>query len=97
MRSTTYFLLEDQERHVIVHGESGLRVNVYGLEVDDYQPAPGELRIFGEAHGEWLAFETRGWSPESLAVLSGAVVWYARYLDYPEMQIRESDPRSALN
>ena len=93
MQSTTYFLLEDQERDIIVHGESGLRVNVFGLEVDQYQPAAGEIHIFGEAYGEWLAFETDGWTIEGLNVISGAVLWYARYLDYPEMKITENDPR----
>jgi hypothetical protein len=94
MSSATYFLLDEQERDVIVHGETGLRVNVFGLDVDNYQPTKGELHIFGEAHGEWLAFETKGWSMESMAIISGAVVWYARYLDYPEMQISEKDPRT---
>jgi hypothetical protein len=93
MQTTNYFLLEDQERDVIVHAETGLQVNVFGLEVDNYSPASGELHIFGEDHGEWLAFETEGWSMESMDIISGAVVWYARYLDYPEMQISEEDPR----
>jgi hypothetical protein len=92
MRSTTFFLLDNQERDVIVHGASGLRVNVFGLEVDQYQPTAGEIHIFGEAHGEWLAFETDGWTTEDLAIISGAVLWYARYLDYPEMRITEEDP-----
>jgi hypothetical protein len=93
MLSTSYFLLEDQDRDIIVHGETGLRVNVFGLEVDQYEPTPGELHIFGDDHGEWLAFETEGLSREDLDVLSGAVQWYARYLDYPQMQIRADDPR----
>jgi hypothetical protein len=93
MLTTNYFLLEDQERNVIVHGETGLRVHVFGLEVDDYHPAPGELHLFGDDHGEWLAFETEGWSMESMDIITEAVVWYARYLDYPEMNIQTEDPR----
>lgn len=96
MLPNNYFLLEDQERDIIVHGETGLRVNVFGLEVDQYEPTPGELHIFGDDHGEWLAFETEGWSIENLDIISGAVKWYARYLDYPEMQISEEDPRPAV-
>jgi hypothetical protein len=96
MQSTTYFLLDDEERDVIVHGESGLRVNVFGLEVDRYQPTEGEIHIFGEAHGEWLAFETERWTKEDLTIISGAVLWYARYLDYPEMEITEEDPRPRI-
>jgi hypothetical protein len=93
MQTNNYFLLDDEERHVIVHGETGLRVNVFGLEVDNFRPTPGELHIFGDAHGEWLAFETEGWSMESMTIISDAVAWYACYLDYPEMQITEEDPR----
>jgi hypothetical protein len=93
MQTETYFLLDDQDRDVIVHGQTGLRVNVFGLEVDQYQPTAGEIHIFGEAHGEWLAFETEGWTMEDLSVISGAVLWYARYLDYPEMCVSEEDPR----
>jgi hypothetical protein len=96
MQTTNYFLLDDQERHVIVHGETGLRVHVFGLEADNYRPTPGELHIFGEDHGEWLAFETEGWSMEGMDIITGAVVWYARYLDYPEMQLTRDDPRSAF-
>jgi hypothetical protein len=95
MLTTNYFLLDDQERDVIIHGETGLRVHVFGLEVDDYHPTPGELHIFGDDHGEWLAFETEGWSKESMDIITGAVVWYAQYLDYPEMNIQTEDPRPA--
>jgi hypothetical protein len=93
MISTTFSLLVDQERDIIVHGETGLRVNVFGLEVDSFQPAEGELHIFGDDHGEWLAFETEGWNGEELELISQAVLWYARYLDYPEMRIVTEDPR----
>jgi hypothetical protein len=93
MISNTYSLLEDQERDIIIHRISGLRVNVFGLEVDNYRPTKGELRIYGDDHGEWLAFETEGWNGEDLDIISQAVVWYARYLDYPEMTITTEDPR----
>ena len=43
-----------------MHSETGLRVHVFGLEVEGYQLAAGEIHIFGEAHGEWLAIEDRG-------------------------------------
>jgi hypothetical protein len=61
--------------------------------VDQYQPAKGELHIYGEDHGEWLAFETEHWDGDNLDLITQAVVWYARYLDYPEMTISTEDPR----
>ncbi|GAA4326449.1 hypothetical protein GCM10023149_29280 [Mucilaginibacter gynuensis] len=93
MYSTSYFLLNDQERDVIVHAETGVKVNVFGLEVDQFQPTRGELHIFGDDHGEWLAFETEGWNGEHFEVIQQAVLWYARYLDYPQMSIQTEDPR----
>jgi hypothetical protein len=96
MISNTYFLLEDQERDVIVHGETGIKVQVYGLEVDDYRPVSGELHIFGDDHGEWLAFETVGWNGGNLDIITQAVIWYARYLDYPQMNIQTEDPRPVM-
>jgi hypothetical protein len=95
MISNTFSLLEDQERDIIIHGATGLCVNVFGLEVDDYQPTKGEIHIFGNDHGEWLAFETEGWNGGNLDLITQAVVWYARYLDYPEMNIQTEDPRPA--
>lgn len=93
MLSTGYTLITHQEHDVIIHEATQIKINVFGLEVDDYHPTPGELHIFGEDHGEWLAFETQGWNGENLDVISQAVVWYARYLDYPEMQIQTEAPR----
>lgn len=54
MQTTTYSLLDDQERDVILHGHTGLRVHTFGLEADRYQPTAGKIHIFGEAPGEWL-------------------------------------------
>ncbi|GAA4326299.1 hypothetical protein GCM10023149_29000 [Mucilaginibacter gynuensis] len=95
MRSTTYYLLENAHRDIIVHGQSGLRVNVFNLETEGFEPKRGEIHIFGDDHGEWLAFETDGWTVKDIDLISGAVLWYARLLDYPEMEVRTMDPRPA--
>jgi len=95
MISYTFPLLEDQKRDIIIRGATGLCVNVFGLEVDDYQPTKGEIHIFGDDHGEWLAFETEGWNGENLDLITQAVVWYARYLEYLEMNIQTEAPRPA--
>jgi hypothetical protein len=73
-----------------------LPVHVSGLDADNYNPTSGELRIFWEDHGEWLAFETDDWYMEGTDIISWAVVWYARYLNYPKMQITTNDPRSVF-
>jgi hypothetical protein len=88
-----YFLLPDAQRDIIIHGPTGTRLNVYSLENEDFRPAKGELHIFGDDHGEWLAFETQGWNGGDTRVFSGAVLWYGLYLDYPVMEITTKDPR----
>jgi hypothetical protein len=95
MESSNYFLL-NRERNVIVHKATGLRINVFGLEVENYRPNPTELHVFGDDHGEWLAFETEGWSTEDRVILIDAVKWYSQFLDYPEINITEEDPRPAF-
>src|ERR1700761_4469400 len=74
MLSMNYFLLPDTERDIIVHGPTNLRLNVYNLENEDFRPTQGELHIFGDDHGEWLAFGTEGWSGGDRQVLSNALL-----------------------
>ncbi|TSJ36434.1 hypothetical protein FO440_23320 [Mucilaginibacter corticis] len=93
MHSTTYFLSDEANDHVIVHEVTGLRVQTFSLEQEPFYPQENEIHLFGDDHGEWLAFETIGWKGEPISVLEGAMIWYARYLDYPEMLITEEDPR----
>ena len=93
MQTNSYFLLDGGDRDIIVNGETGLRVNVFSLENEGFTPTQGELHIFGEDHGQWLAFETEDYAVEALDIFKGAVVWYARYLDYPKMEITTEDPR----
>jgi hypothetical protein len=94
MPSVSYFLLSDNEREVIVHKETGLRVNVFNLKNEDFEPTPGELHVFGEDTGMWLAFETEGWTTESLSLISAAVLWYAYYVDAPSIKVTIEDPRT---
>ena len=93
MHSTTYFLTDENDHHVIVHAETGLRVQTFSLEQEPFTPDEGELHLFGDDHGEWLAFETMGWKGEDFFLLQGAMIWYARYLDHPDMLIIAADPR----
>jgi hypothetical protein len=89
-------MMNDDDRDVIMHGETGLRVNVFSLENEGFTSTQGELHIFGEDHGGWLAFETDNYHFEALDIFKGALVWYARYLDCPEMEIQTEDPRPAV-
>ena len=97
MNSLNYFLVPEADRQIIAHGETGLRVNVYHLENEPFYPVMGELHVFGDDHGEWIAFETEGYHPDYLQIFAFAITWYARYLDYPDIQIEIVDPRPEFN
>ena len=93
MLSLTYFLLPGQTRDVIVHGETGFKINVFRLEKEIFVPKDGELHVFGKDKKEWLAFETCGWNAEKLAIMSAAVLWYSEYIGFFEIQLTFTDPR----
>jgi hypothetical protein len=93
MLSMTYFLLSGQTRDVIVHGETGFKINVYRLEKEIFVPKDGELHVFGKDNKEWLAFETSGWNTEKLEIISAAVLWYSEYIGFYELQLTFTDPR----
>lgn len=97
MNIVKFSLLEDQERDTIVHEETGLKVVVFDLGTEDYRPAEKEYHLFGDDHGDWLAFETVVWKGQPLDLLHKAVSWYAALcLDYPEMIILDNDARPAF-
>lgn len=93
MQNMNYFLIDDGDHDIIVHGPSGIRLYVYNLELHDFRPEPHELHVFGDDHGEWLAFETEGWRDGGFEIMGNAVMWYAMYLGYPAMEITTDDPR----
>jgi len=93
MLSLTYFLLPGQIRDVIVHGETGFKINVYRLEKESFLPKDGEIHVFGKDPEEWLAFETSGWNTEKLAIMSAALLWYSEFIGFTQLQLTFTDPR----
>jgi hypothetical protein len=94
MLSLTYFLLAGQTRDVIVHGETGFKVNVFRIEKENFAPLANELHVFGQNMGEWLAFETAGWNDKKLDLISAAIHWYTEYKNCKDMQLTFIDPRA---
>jgi hypothetical protein len=93
MLSLTYFLLPGQTGDVIVHGETGLKINVFKIEREQFVPLIDELHVFGRNTREWIAFETAGWDDKKLDIMSGAILWYTEYKDCKDMQLTFTDPR----
>jgi hypothetical protein len=93
MLSLTYFLLPGQTRDVIVHGETGVKVNVFRIEKENFAPLSCELHIFGQSLGEWLAFETAGWNDKKMDIMNAAILWYIEYNNFKNLQLTFTDPR----
>ena len=91
---STYFLMQTLTRNIIIHGESGFKVNVFELSIEAFMPEKDELHIFGDHNGKWLAFETVGWNSERLTLMGGAVHWYSKYIGFEQMQPTIIDPRN---
>ena len=60
MHSTSYYLSDENDHHLIIHADTGLVVQTFSLEHEPFNPCPDEIHLFGDDHGEWLAFETIG-------------------------------------
>lgn len=60
MISTNYSLPEEQECDIIIHHMTGVLVQVFGLEFENYVLTNGEIHIFVDDHGESLTVETKG-------------------------------------
>ena len=73
-----------------------MKVIVYNLEVDPFRPLQHEIHVLGDDHGDWLAFETDGWNGQRHDTLIEAAMWYASYLDYPEIILTDDDPRPPI-
>lgn len=67
MHSTSYYLTDENDRHLIINAATELAVQTFSLEREPFTPHGDELHLFGDDHGEWLAFETVGWQGEDIS------------------------------
>ncbi|RVU01103.1 hypothetical protein EOD41_10845 [Mucilaginibacter limnophilus] len=84
-------------RDLIVNKEGTLEIAVYHLVIEQLHQAPDLVYLFGDDHGDHLAFEIRkgNFDDESLA---DAITWYAaERLDHPGMEVLLDDPRPNHN
>ncbi|MDB5156094.1 MAG: hypothetical protein JWR50_801 [Mucilaginibacter sp.] len=96
MEYNVYLLATDPNnacRDVIHSRDTDLKIRVYCLNEDSFQPNPNEIQLFGYAHSKLYAFETIDISSEDALDVVGAIQWYADYIEYPDMEILPEDPR----
>lgn len=96
MDQSIFLLLKDSKdncRDVIRHRDGDLKVRVYCLSKDPYEPDPSELQFFGNDNGEILAFETIGYDGSDPLLVIESIRWYADYIDNPKMEILAENPK----
>jgi hypothetical protein len=80
-------------RDVIHSRDTHLKVRVFCLDDDKFDPDSDEIQLYGYAEKKLYAFETIGIKAEDAIDVLSAVKWYAEYIDYPTMEVLPDDPR----
>ena len=76
--------------------KSMLTISVHHLNNESFQPNPAELQFYSRYPGDLLAFETVNIKDYLRPMVASALLWYAQYIGYPEMNISSEDPRPSL-
>lgn len=96
MDHNVYLLATDPKdpcRDVIHSRDTDLKVKVFCLTDENFQPDVNEIQLYGFAKDKLYAFETINITPEDALDVVSAIQWYANYVKYPEMEILPEDPR----
>jgi hypothetical protein len=97
MKNRNVYLLatdpNNPRRDVIHSRDTELRVRVYRLEDEVFQPNPNEIQLYGCSNNKVFAFETVGITSDDALDFVEAIQWYTDYIDSPDMEIVPDDPR----
>lgn len=99
MENDIFLLVKDVEnicRDMIFQRDGTLRICIFCIDEDNFEPKVTELQFYGDNNGELLAFETRGYDMEEPGLIIEAIRWYTNYLGNPEMEILAEDPRPEI-
>ncbi|WP_256012364.1 hypothetical protein [Desertivirga xinjiangensis] len=95
MDQSVFLLVKDSHnpcRDVIRHRDGDLRINVFCLDKEEFEPNPSELQFYGNDHGQLLAFETSHYDGNDPLLVIEAIRWYADYIENPRMEILAENP-----
>lgn len=96
MEQSIFLLAKDSQhpcREIIRQRDSSLRICVYCLGKDNFEPNDDELQFYGVNNGDILCFETSGYDGTDPLVIIEAIRWYADYIQNPRMEILAEIPR----
>ena len=97
MDGNVYLLATDPKnacRDVIHSRDTPLKIRVYCLEDERFEPGENEIQLYGYAGKELYAFETIDIKAEDALDVVSAIRWYAAYINHAEMEILPDDPRA---
>ncbi|RYU86967.1 hypothetical protein EWM62_17615 [Mucilaginibacter terrigena] len=100
MDYNVYLLATDPNnpcRDVIHSRDTGLKIRVFCLSEDKFNPSDSEIQLYGYAFGKLYAFETINITADDALDVVSAIQWYADYIEYPDMEILPEDPRGSQN
>jgi hypothetical protein len=98
MKDNVYLLVKDPKdpcRDVIRSRDTRLKIKVYCLDKEGFNPNSNEIQLYGDDHGSPRAFETVGITADDALDVAAAIRWYADYLKYPAMEIKPEDSRDS--
>lgn len=97
MESNVYLLATDPKnpcRDVIHARDTSLKVNVFCVSEEDFEPNADEIQLYAYAGEKLYAFETIDVTADDALDLISAIQWYAEYIGCPNMEILPEDPRT---
>ena len=100
MEHNVYLLATDPKnpcRDVIHSRDTGLKIRVFCLSEERFDPDGNEIQLFCYAGKKLYAFETINIRAEDALDVVSAIQWYADYIDCPTMEILPDDPRHGEN
>jgi hypothetical protein len=96
MLSTNFYIVETEAGDMIRDVKSMLTISIHHLDSESFHPNPSELQFYSRYKGVLLAFETVNIKDYLRPLVASALLWYAQYIGYPEMNISSEDPRPSL-
>jgi hypothetical protein len=96
MDYNVYLLATDPKnpcRDVIHSRDTGLKIRVFCLDDEQFNPDGNEIQLYGYANDNLFAFETINIVADDALDVVGAIQWYADYVNCPQMEILPEDPR----
>lgn len=100
MDHNVYLLATDPKqpcRDVIHSRDTGLKVNVFCLDEEQFSANANEIQLYAYADNKLYAFETINVTPDDALDVIDAIQWYSDYIGYPDMEILPEDPRMGKN